>query len=227
MYSEIPPAVAKDIWRYRDARGRYVRLDEEKAESLPSEVDVLMDDGLRAIIEGTADAEVICERFVQAYGDARAARCSEPQGSSPADWFAELVEALPFKIALKYPFARPAHINILEANVRLSLVKHLARDPGNYIMRHICGQDSRVCLGASAKGRSSSRRLNHILRKGASYCLGADISVGGFWTDTRRMPADGPTRNSDVPVPGPARSWVASFLSGDLTALDTRLAQLQ
>ena len=140
------------------------------------------------------------------------------------EWVSELVQALPFQLDLRYPFKRRDHINILEASVRLSLVKHLARSPEHFATRQLLGQDSRVCLGAFAKGRSSARRLNHIEAKAGAYELAADLQVGGLWVDSFRMPADAPTREGGVVLPLPARSWVAAFLGGDLTALDTRLA---
>ena len=100
----------------------------------------------------------------------------------------------------------------------------LARSPEHFATRQLLGQDSRVCLGAFAKGRSSARRLNHIEAKAGAYELAADLQVGGLWVDSFRMPADAPTREGGVVLPLPARPWVAAFLGGDLTALDTRLA---
>ena len=136
----------------------------------------------------------------------------------------ELVQALPFELALRYPFQRRDHINILEANVRLSLIKLLARSPANHSTRQLLGQDSQVCLGAFAKGRSSARRLNHVEAKVGAYELAADLQLGGLWVDSFRMPADAPSRDGGIVLPLPARAWVAEFLAGDVSALDARLA---
>ncbi|MEC8901784.1 MAG: hypothetical protein VYB92_08105, partial [Pseudomonadota bacterium] len=97
-------------------------------------------------------------------------------------------------------------------------------DPANFATRQLLGQDSRVCLGAFAKGRSSSRRLNHVARKAAAYVLACDIALGGLWCDTFRMPADAPTREGGIVLPLPAREWVAALLRGDFAALDRRMA---
>ena len=149
----------------------------------------------------------------------------QPFAPAPRDaWVSELAECLSFSLDVRYPFKRPDHINVLEANVRLSLVKHLAREPSSYASRQLLGQDSRVCLGAFAKGGSSAHRLNHVEVKASAYELGADLQFGGLWIDTHRMPADAPTRDGGVPVPSPARPWAAAFLAGDVTALDARLA---
>ena len=112
---------------------------------------------------------------------------------------------------------------MLEANVRLSFLKHLARSTANFGSRQLLGQDSRVCLGAFAKGRSPSW-LSHVLAKIAAYEFAADIQTGGLWVDTHRMPADAPSREGGLVVPSPARPWVAAFCAGDLAALDERLA---
>ena len=109
--------------------------------------------------------------------------------------------------------------------MRLSLYKHLARSPDAFSKRHLIGQDSRVNLGSFAKGRSSSRRLNHVTVKSAAYELAADLQVGGLWVDSSRMPADAPTREGGMQVPAPAREWVSAFLGGDHAALDSRIAQ--
>ena len=138
-------------------------------------------------------------------------------------WFSELVESLPFKLDLRYPFARPDHINVLEANARLSLYKFLARSPESFSKRHLVGQDSRVNLGAFAKGRSSAIRLNHVVSKASAYELAADLQFGTFWCDSFRMPADAPTREGGLLCPTPARGWVSAFLEGDTAALDKRL----
>ena len=108
--------------------------------------------------------------------------------------------------------------------MRLSLMKHLSRSPCNFGTRQLLGQDSRVCLGAFAKGRSSAQRLNHVEVKAGAYELAADLQVGGLWVDSFRMPADAPSREGGIVLPTPARPWVAAFLAGDLTALDARLA---
>ena len=142
---------------------------------------------------------------------------------SRAEWVSELAQSLPFELDLSYKFRRRDHINVLEANVRLSLMKHLARSPANFATRQLLGQDSRVNLGAFAKGRSSARRLNHVEAKAGAYELAADLQIGGLWVDSFRMPADAPTRGGGLVLPVPARPWVAAFLAGDLAALDARL----
>jgi hypothetical protein len=72
----------------------------------------------------------------------------------PPKWVLELATSLEFKVDVKYNFSRENHINVNEQLAYGTLVKHVAlRHPDS---RAVTLQDSRVVLGANAKGRSSS-----------------------------------------------------------------------
>ena len=103
------------------------------------------------------------------------------------------------------------------------MVKMVSRSPDMHSKRHLIGQDSRVNIGVFSKGRSSSRRLNHVVCKAAAYELATDTQFGSLWVDSFRMPADAPTRDGGIRCPSPARQWVSDFLGSDLSALDARL----
>ena len=237
VHAALPADVARDLWRHRESRGAHVHLGDDRSlpganaadcRHEPAETRALRSAILEAGATGDDARADLLARFYQVLDDAGATRPRPVDPFAPAAreaWASELAEALPFKLALRYPFRHADHINILEANVRLSLVKHLARSPDNFSSRQLLGQDSRVCLSAFAKGRSSSRRLNHVLAKTAAYELAADLQLGGLWVDTLRMPADAPTREGGIVMPSPARPWVSALLAGDLGALDGRLAE--
>jgi len=77
--------------------------------------------------------------------------------------------------------------------------------------------DSAVVCGASAKGRSSSRRLNHLLRKLAGLPLRYEIKVELIWTPTVANPADPPSRGADLEemladLPRRLEEWSAARL---------------
>ena len=229
VYADLPARAARELWRHRDARGAHVRLspgapDPEEVES--PEGALLLDAVCSAVIRGDGSADVLAEAYRHLEGEGFTRPKAPDPFAPPAReaWVSELAEALPFALSLRYPFKRRDHINVLEAHARLSLVKHLARAPEHFATRHLLGQDSRVNLGAFAKGRSSARRLNHVETKAAAYEFAADLQFGGLWVDTFRMPADAPTREGGIPVPSPPRAWVAAFLAGDSAALDRRLA---
>ena len=230
--AELPPAAARELWRHRDSRGDHVRLT-PTAEAVSDLREVESPESallLQAVVDTIGNGDPLAAELADAYRrveDAGLTRPLHPEPSVSARrdaWVLEAVQSLPFTIALAYPFKRRDHINILEANVRLSFVKLLARSPASFGTRHLLGQDSRVCLGAFAKGRSSARRLNHIESKACAYELAADLQVGGLWVDSFRMPADAPTRGGGIVAPVPARPWVAAFLAGDLSALDARIS---
>ena len=84
----------------------------------------------------------------------------------------------------------------------------------------MCGRDSTVTLGAGRKGRSSSRALNAELRRTMAHVIGGDLYTADFFVDTRRNPADHPTRAKNSLFPprrcGPPREWVARALAGEV-----------
>ena len=49
--------------------------------------------------------------------------------------------------------------------------------------------DSRVVVGAFAKGRSSSRNLNHKLRSCIPWLLASEIHLVNVWVPTDKNPA--------------------------------------
>ena len=59
------------------------------------------------------------------------------------------------------------------------------------------------------------------------HVLAADCVEGTLWTDSERMPADGPSRGGHVPFPAPQRAWVSEFLAGDSDALSRRFGPTQ
>lgn len=100
-------------------------------------------------------------------------------------------------------FSRKEHINLLE----LEMVKQELKDRVNGGRGHcrvvnLC--DSRVVVGAYAKGRSSSKQMNHRLRSSLPWSLAGDISLCNLWVSTDCNPADHPSRNKPIPPPKPA-----------------------
>ena len=77
-------------------------------------------------------------------------------------WLRELAGSLPWRVRFGYRFKRGAHINVLEAVAYGTLLRNLAASCPE--SRPIILTDSRVVLGATAKGRSSSAALNGTLR---------------------------------------------------------------
>ena len=180
---------------------------------------------VQAVTEKDPRAEVLAEEFRQLeVGGGMQCVYTDPLAPPSREvWVSELVDSLPFELDLRYPYKRPDHINILEAQSRLSLYKMLARSPDTHGLRHLVGQDSRVNIGAFSNGRSSFMRLDHVQCKASAYELATNSQYGSLWVDSFRMPADAPTREGGIRLPSPARQWVGEFLGGKLSALDARL----
>ena len=97
-------------------------------------------------------------------------------------------KTLKWKATSSYTFRQTSHINLQEARALRREVARLARNrrSGNCIQ--ICLNDSRVVCGAVGKGRSSSYKLNGILRGMLPYLVFANISLGLIWVETDSKP---------------------------------------
>ena len=58
----------------------------------------------------------------------------------------------------------------------------------------LVGIDSNVVVGALAKGRTSSRSLNRVMRSFVAEQLFAEVYVGALGVPSKRNPADTPSR---------------------------------
>ena len=102
-------------------------------------------------------------------------------------------------------FAKKDHINLLE----LEMLKAEIRDrvnSGNAACHAVNLCDSRVVVGAFAKGRSSSKNMNHGLRSCLPWLLTGDLQVSNLWVDTHSNPADYPSRFKPIPAPDVSQS---------------------
>ena len=112
------------------------------------------------------------------------------------EWISELADSLPFRLLFKYHFRRPAHINVLESQVYSSWIKHCAKThPSSRIIGLL---DSRVTLGASAKGRSSSYCISRVLKQTIPYIIGSNLYPGGLHVYSDKNRADGPSRDGAI-----------------------------
>ena len=109
----------------------------------------------------------------------------------------------------EWAWRRPGHINVLESNSFVSLLKKLCVEGGD--LRFTTLLDSRVAKGAHAKGRSSSKALQLSLRKACAYTLAGKLHPSFGFAPTRLNVADAPTRLR--PLPTAASVSVLDFLS--------------
>ncbi|OLP77428.1 hypothetical protein AK812_SmicGene42515 [Symbiodinium microadriaticum] len=129
------------------------------------------------------------------------------------EWIGELSDSLGFEEALRYRFRKTGHINMLEARMFKTFQKYAASRHQD--ARLVSLLDSRVTMGAVAKGRSSSPGLCRILQGTLPYTLGAGLYNGSLHVYSASNRSDGPSRNR--PVAGPSKKlplWFEDLCAG-------------
>eukprot|EP00732_Lithocolla_globosa_P000549 Lithocolla_globosa_v1_NODE_182_length_5436_cov_23.147742.p1 type:complete len:485 gc:universal NODE_182_length_5436_cov_23.147742:1934-3388(+) len=100
-----------------------------------------------------------------------------------------------WKIGVSVRWRLPDHINCYEMNASVFGLRWMARSPRRFFgTRFPFLLDSMVALGAIAKGRSSSQRINYYVRKIAAYTLALNLRPYWTWVPTAVNPADEPSR---------------------------------
>lgn len=90
-----------------------------------------------------------------------------------------------WKTIMSWPWRQEAHINELELCSVVATIKHRGRSASKRGKRCFLVVDSMVSRGALAKGRSSSKRLNRVLRRGAASLLAQNSYMVPIWTISR------------------------------------------
>ena len=146
------------------------------------------------------------------------------------EWISELADSLGFKEVLRYKFKQPGHINVLEARMYKTFQKYAStRYPDSPTLSLL---DSRVTLGAVAKGRSSSPALCRILQGTLPYTLGGGLYAGNLHVYSAKNRADGPSRGRPADAPTKALPvWYTELCQGrpylfDLVVATSRVPKL-
>ena len=140
----------------------------------------------------------------------------EPPEPTETSAFASAVaESLPWAETASYSFRESSHINLQEARALRRELRILASqyDRGKSIQ--ICFNDSLVCVYAFSKGRSSSIKLNSILRGLLPYLIMGRVSLALLWVETESNIADFPSRWKPVPAPRTAPAWLRAYGVGN------------
>ena len=126
------------------------------------------------------------------------------------EWIGELCDSLEFRELFRYRFKRSGHINVNETRTYKSWMKCMAKSfPSS---RFVGILDSRVTLGAAAKGRSSSFAISRVLQGTLGYIIGGNLYPGGLHCYSHANRADEPSR--DKPVRGPSKKhpvWLSEL----------------
>ena len=111
-------------------------------------------------------------------------------------------------------FGHKQHINILETRMiyrELVDVVHSCSKP----LRCVLLVDSRAAAGAWAKGRSSSRNLNRLLRRCLGWTVAGQKSLHVVWVRSEANPADHPSRGRPIPAPPDHACEITHEVLGD------------
>ena len=103
-----------------------------------------------------------------------------------------------WKTQLAYKWKQTQHINELEVGAFLVEFRRRTRSRRSLGSRFFNVTDSRVMFHVLTKGRSSSSRLNRLLRRVNALVLISDCQPVHFWTISKWNFADGPSRRFEL-----------------------------
>ena len=142
-------------------------------------------------------------------GEACSSAAEEPR--QPSVFASSVATVVQWEVQSSYSFKQTSHINLQEARALKKEIVAIASDPKAAGTIQICLNDSRVVIGAASKGRSSSFKLNGILRTMLPFLIFGDISLALLWVETSCNPADHPSRFVPLPPPRSPVSWMQKF----------------
>ena len=129
------------------------------------------------------------------------------------EWIEEICDSLKFTEMFRFKFLQPGHINVNETRTYKTWLKAVAKQEPD--SRFVGVLDSRVTIGAAAKGRSSSYSLSRVLQGSVAYVIGGGLYPGCLHCGSSFNRADEPSR--DRPVLEPKKSvpfWLKQLMSG-------------
>ena len=97
-------------------------------------------------------------------------------------------------VAHHWPFLLEEHINLLEMRALIHTFEWRLRKSSFGDVRALHLTDSQVALSVAVKGRSSSRRLNLLLRRFAALQLAGGLYPLLAWVESELNPSDAPRR---------------------------------
>ena len=135
------------------------------------------------------------------------------------EWIGELCDSLPFRECFRYKFRKAGHINVNESRTYKSFIKSISKSEPNSRVAAIL--DSRVTIGAAAKGRSSSAAISRVSKGCVGYQILGNIYPRLLHCSSGKNRSDGPSR--DRPVEPPTKEiprWLLEFQSGHTQPFD-------
>ena len=218
--TSLRPEVGRELWRHRVRKAGYLEIPGYMANVMAAM------DPAHLLVEALAASTAqdrrhhweLLRAVVQTDPEAaeESLRASVP---GPVRSLANtLADSCGWKLVRKFLLDVREHINAKETRVFRALVDCVAKDASLHGSRHMYLGDSMVELGAQAKGRSPSKRVNLALRAGTCTTLLAGVYLGGLHLSSVYNPADAPTRKRPVrrvPVEGVPPDWLYDAASPD------------
>ena len=137
----------------------------------------------------------LCDQLVRA-ADTRGSdvRLDSGELMHPHSWPRRPVDVArwTWRLCVRYKWKHKSHITELEARAILSALKWRLRSARHLRTRFIHLSDSQADLGVFTKGRSSSRKLHHVVKKAG--CLVIAAFARPAYTETDVNPADAGSR---------------------------------
>ncbi len=99
-----------------------------------------------------------------------------------------------WKIVRGWKWKHTDHINVLELEALYQSIRWRVSGGRSFSKRLLHLVDSQVVLGVAAKGRSSSKKLNKVVKKLNVLLLGAHVYLLLGWVRSELNPADAPSR---------------------------------
>eukprot|EP00438_Fugacium_kawagutii_P028380 Skav207224 [mRNA] locus=scaffold1717:49410:52959:+ [translate_table: standard] len=96
-----------------------------------------------------------------------------------------------------FKWRQSQHINLLELKALLHAIQWRSRRSGYHSFRTMILCDSQAVIAVVAKGRSSSKQVNFILRRLCALCLSLNVFLLVCYVDTAANPADRASRLFD------------------------------
>ena len=120
-------------------------------------------------------------------------------------------ECLPWSVCGSYTFRQTSHINLQECRaLRREIAKIAGKVDGSGHVQ-VCLNDSMVVTCAVAKGRSSSYKLNGIMRGMLPFLIMGDLVLALLWIETESNWADHPSSFRPLPPPRSRPGWRAAY----------------
>ncbi|CAE7224096.1 unnamed protein product [Symbiodinium sp. CCMP2592] len=129
----------------------------------------------------------------------------------PSVFASTVGECLPWHVVASYTFRETSHVNLQELRAWRREMCRIAASGGHRNCIIVALNDSRVVVGAVAKGRSSSVRLNNLLRGALPHLILGGVSGAVLWIETAANPADHPSRFRPLPAPRAPPGWLQAF----------------